>query len=39
VAERPGNENFRLALILAAPISVLSGLSWPGPSVRSLVLV
>jgi hypothetical protein len=31
VKERPGNENFRLALILAAPISILSGLLGVGP--------
>jgi hypothetical protein len=31
VHERPGDENFRLALILAAPISVLSGLLGVGP--------
>jgi uncharacterized membrane protein YfcA len=31
VQERPGNENFKLALILAIPISVLSGLLGIGP--------
>lgn len=31
VKERPGEENFRLALILAVPISILSGLLGIGP--------
>lgn len=31
VKERPGHEDFRLALILAAPISILSGLLGVGP--------
>jgi uncharacterized membrane protein YfcA len=31
VKERPGNENFKLALILAVPISVLSGFLGIGP--------
>ena len=42
VAERPGEENFRLALILAAPISVLSGLLGVGPGfllMPTLILV
>jgi len=42
VRERPGNEDFRLALILAAPISVLSGLLGVGPGfllMPTLILV
>lgn len=31
IAERPGHEDFRLALLLAAPISILSGLLGVGP--------
>ncbi len=40
--QRPGNENLRLALILAAPISVLSGLLGVGPGfllMPTLILV
>ncbi len=42
VKERPGDENFRLALILAAPISILSGLLGVGPGfllMPTLILV
>lgn len=42
VKERPGSENFRLALYLAAPISVLSGLLGVGPGfllMPTLILV
>ena len=42
VKERPGNENFRLALILAVPISVLSGFLGIGPGfllMPTLILV
>jgi uncharacterized protein len=42
VKERPGSENFRLALILAAPISILSGLLGVGPGfllMPTLILV
>lgn len=42
VQARPGNENFRLALILAVPISVLSGLLGIGPGfllMPTLILV
>jgi uncharacterized membrane protein YfcA len=42
VSERPGDENFRLALILAAPISILSGLLGVGPGfllMPTLILV
>ncbi|OPY10850.1 MAG: Sulfite exporter TauE/SafE [Syntrophaceae bacterium PtaB.Bin038] len=42
VQERPGNENFRLALILAVPISVLSGFLGIGPGfllMPTLILV
>ena len=34
VQERPGQENFRLALILTVPISVLSGFLRIGPEPR-----
>jgi uncharacterized membrane protein YfcA len=42
VKERPGNENFRLALILAVPISILSGFLGIGPGfllMPTLILV
>jgi len=42
VKERPGDENFRLALILAVPISVLSGFLGIGPGfllMPTLILV
>ena len=42
VKERPGNENFKLALILAVPISVLSGFLGIGPGfllMPTLILV
>lgn len=42
VKERPGNENFRVALILAVPISVLSGFLGIGPGfllMPTLILV
>ena len=42
VQERPGNENFQLALILAVPISVLSGFLGIGPGfllMPTLILV
>jgi uncharacterized membrane protein YfcA len=42
VKERPGSENFRLALVLAAPISILSGLLGVGPGfllMPTLILV
>lgn len=42
VRERPGEENFKLALILAVPISVLSGLLGIGPGfllMPTLILV
>jgi uncharacterized protein len=42
VQARPGNENFRLAMILAVPISVLSGLLGIGPGfllMPTLILV
>lgn len=42
VQQRPGDENFRLALLLAAPISVLSGLLGVGPGfllMPTLILV
>ena len=42
VRERPGNENFKLALILAVPISVLSGFLGIGPGfllMPTLILV
>lgn len=42
VTERPGNEDFRLAMILAAPIAVLSGLLGVGPGfllMPTLILV
>lgn len=42
VRERPGNENFRLALALAVPISVLSGFLGIGPGfllMPTLILV
>ena len=42
VKERPGSEDFRLALILAAPISILSGLLGVGPGfllMPTLILV
>lgn len=41
-AERPGRENFRLAVVLAAPIAVLSGLLGVGPGfllMPTLILV
>ena len=42
VKERPGSEDFRLALVLAAPISILSGLLGVGPGfllMPTLILV
>lgn len=42
VKERPGHENFRLAVLLAAPISILSGLLGIGPGfllMPTLILV
>lgn len=42
VQERPGNENFKLALILAVPISILSGFLGVGPGfllMPTLILV
>ncbi|MGZ8628981.1 MAG: TSUP family transporter, partial [Actinomycetota bacterium] len=42
VKERPGSENFRLAMYLAAPISILSGLLGVGPGfllMPTLILV